>query len=931
MHRSGAAWIVTLVLATLAASVPPRALAEPAAAGAVIVAIELECAARIDRDGLLRILPVRLGDHLDSGTLDRVRERVAQTELFSAVTAEAQPRPNGVALIVHLVRQSILDSLRFRGNQALGDYELQRVARLREGMVFTDDARQAALSRLRERYAAEGFEAATVAMEVCPRSPGEVDVVVRIDEGPPLLIDAIDVAGALPLSEDEVREASGLEAGDRYTRARQRRAQTAIVRLFRERQYYEADVSSAWVPAAAGHRGVLRFTIVPGPPFTVGFSGNQHFSDARLLRLMDLPSRPIITDGTWRQLARRVQRAYQEAGYAAAQVALHVEPGPPKVVRFEVQEGERYRIGAVRFEGNHGVSSEQLLNQMGTRPPSWIPWRRGIFLEDVFDEDLKRLWFFYRRQGFQSAEIVDAQTRVDAPSRRVLVTVFIEEGPRTIVRAVRVDGTEAIAGTTPALHVAVDRPLDPDDVEADRRALVNAFTQNGYTQAVVTATIDTAPEGDGEAATVHFAAQPGERQFVGTIIVQGNFDTRARVITRELPVRRGNPLNPDALLQGQSNMYRLGLFRSATVRPLEAGTASSTADIGVTVSEKPPGTFSIGGGYNTRDGIRGFGEVSYNNLQGLARRLGLRGEFGLDPGSGTFNYYVADLGFREPRLDDTRWTFRSNLLAQRTTQTIYPYSLERYALIPAVERMLSPHLQIGSEMQFEYNNVFDVDADVLAFNPSDQGTAWTGSLAPFAIYDARDDAFVPRRGVFDSLRIKYAPASLGSSVPFIKVVGQHTHYIPLSDALTFVYSFRGGYAFAYEGNDQVPIRERFFLGGRTTVRGFEENKVGPLGYAGDPVGGDVVVNVNTELRFPLVYGLGGVVFVDGGGNYLQHCPSGVGLTNCAHSLENFRRSTGPGLRYITPVGAISLEYGFKLDRRTGESVGEVHFSIGNIF
>jgi len=104
-----------------------------------------------------------------------------------------------------------------------------------------------------------------------------------------------------------------------------------------------------------------------------------------------------------------------------------------------------------------------------------------------------------------------------------------------------------------------------------------------------------------------------------------------------------------------------------------------------------------------------------------------------------------------------------------------------------------------------------------------------------------------------------------------------------------------------------------------------------LGSAGDPVGGDVSANVNTELRFPLIYGLGGVVFVDGGGVYLQHCPSGVGLTNCAHSLENFRRSTGPGLRYITPVGAISLEYGFKLDRRSNESIGEVHFSIGNIF
>src|SRR5205823_3398382 len=114
-------------------------------------------------------------------------------------------------------------------------------------------------------------------------------------------------------------------------------------------------------------------------------------------------------------------------------------------------------------------------------------------------------------------------------------------------------------------------------------------------------------------------------------------------------------------------------------------------------------------------------------------------------------------------------------------------------------RFLSPGFQVGAEMQFEHDNVFNVKADVLAFNPRDQGQLWTVSLGPFAIYDGRDDAFVPHRGVFDSLRIKYAPGSLGSGVPFIKVFGEHSHYIPVAGDLTFVYAIRAGYAFAYEG------------------------------------------------------------------------------------------------------------------------------------
>jgi len=927
------AWCaVLMVWGTLVVAVPWRAAAEPSADDAVIVAIELECAAPIDRDYLLRVLPVHVGDRLDAGTLDAVSERLTLSELFTQVDVETQPRGDGVAIVAHLVRKSIVDSLRFNGNHAISDYDLQRAARLREGTVLTDDLRESAATRIRERYAAEGFEVATVTMDVCPRSSGEVDVTFLIDEGPPLLIDAVDIAGTLPLPlpRADVRDAIGIKIGDRYTRAKQRQAQTAIVRLFRDKLYYEVDVSSKWEHLLE-HSGLLRFTIAAGPLFAVRFNGNHHLSDSKLLGLMDLPNRPIVTDGTWRELARRAQRAYQEDGYAEARVDLHIEPGPPKVVRFDVQEGARYRIAKVTFEGNHGVSSDVLIAPMGTRPPSWIPWRRGVFLQNVFDDDLKRLWYLYRRQGFESAEIVDAQTRFEPETGKVFVTVFIEEGPRSIVRAVQMDGTETLTGKLPKLQVAVDKPLDPEAVDADRRALESAFAQSGYTKAVVKATVSNDAAGDPIAATVRFAAQPDGQQRIGAIIVQGNFDTHARVITRELPFKRGDPMDPDALLRGQSDVYRLGLFRSVTVRPVESTADEPTTDVAVNVSEKPPGTFQFGGGYNTRDGILAFGEVGYSNMQGLGRRISLRGEVALDPGNGSFNDYLGNLGFREPRLDDTKWTFRTNLVAQRSTRSIDQYSVERYALIPAVERFLAPGFQIGAELQFEHSYVFDVQPDVLAFNPRDAGDLWTVSLGPFLIYDGRDDAFVPHRGVFDSLRLKYAPGSLGSGVPFIKVFGEHSQYIPVFDDLTFVYAIRTGYAFAYEGSDQVPIRDRFFLGGRTTVRGFQENKVGPLGSAGDPVGGDMSINLNTELRFPLIYGLGGVVFVDGGGVYLQNCPSGVGLTNCAHSLENFRRSTGPGLRYITPVGAISLEYGFKLDRRSNESIGEVSFSIGNIF
>jgi outer membrane protein insertion porin family len=671
-----------------------------------------------------------------------------------------------------------------------------------------------------------------------------------------------------------------------------------------------------------GQQGTLRLTIEAGPRFTVDFSGNHYFSDKKLLALMDLPTRPIVTDGTWRELARRSQRAYQEAGYYHARVDLRIEAGPPKAVRFEITEGESYGIAAVAFEGNQSLPASVLLSQMATRPPSWIPWRRGIFLDDVFAEDLKRLWFLYRRYGFDAAEIVDARTRFDPERRVVFVTVFIEEGRQTLVREVRRTGTEVIGDRLPDLQVAVNEPLNPEQVEADRRALFNAFAQAGYGRAEVTTEVRATSDGASNAATVAFHGVPGEQQRVGTIIIQNNLETRWRVILRELPFKLGDPLNPDGLLRGQSGLYRLGLFRSVTVRPLASGAGETTRDVAVSVSEKPAGTLQWGAGYNTRDGFRGFAEVGHNNLQGLARRLSVRGEVSFEPQEAKPSEYLGNLGFRAPRVGSTLWAFRSNLIAQRSTRSIDQFSLERFAVIPAIERTLLPGLQAGLEFQAEQSQVFDVEPDVLAFNPRDAGRLRTVSLGPFAVYDGRDDAFLPRRGVFESMRLKLAPGQLGSDVPFVKVLGQHSHYVPVVGGLRFVYAARGGWAHAYEGGDQVPIRERFFLGGRTTVRGFSENSIGPTGSQNNPLGGDWVLNLNTELQFPLLFGLAGEVFVDGGGVYLQ---------DRALSIHDFRRSTGLGLRYLTPVGPISLEYGFKLDRRAGEPLGEVHYSIGTIF
>ncbi|MBI1813380.1 MAG: outer membrane protein assembly factor BamA [Deltaproteobacteria bacterium] len=927
------AW-VAMALAVGALGEAARAYAQvDDLVGRRIEAIEIHCAAPIDSGDLRRILPVQRGDVLRAGDTERVRARLLEREIFTAVEVAAEPRADAVALVVQLTREAIVNRVRFRGNDALSDTVLNRIVRVGTSSPFSNEARDFAVARIRERYKNEGFDTAQVRTDVSECRPGEVEVTFVIDEGEPVRVAAVEFTGDAPVSTDMLRRTAGIKPGDRYLATRQHAAQKAIIRRLRAEDYFEADVAAEW-RRDPGSTGTLQFRVDPGPLFEIQVQGNHHFSKRRLLKLLDLLGRPIVTDGTWRELARRIRRAYQEDGYYFARVDVQIELGSPKVIRYAVDEGPVIHVAAVDFDGGHALSATALRAAMATQPPSWVPWRTGVLLDDVLDEDLKQLWYLYRRHGYHAAEIADVRTQIDRAHGQATVTVVIEEGVRTVVTTVEPVGLIGVR-TLPELRTRPGVPLNVDEVEADRRALLAAQQQAGYPSAEVKSDVATEANGDERAATVRFVVTPGTYERVGTIIVQDNIDTKSRVVLRELSFHSGDPLDPEALAQSERRLYRLGLFRSVSVRPSADPAQDGARDVDVRVAEKAPGSIQFGGGYNTRDGFRAFGEISQNNLQGLGRRISLRGEVSFQPSAVTPNEYLGDLGFRDPRIADSLWAGRVNLIAQRSTRSVDQFSFERFAFVPAIERQVLPDLRAGVELQVEDIKVFDVEQDVLKFNPADDGRSTAISPGPFLVYDGRDDPFIPHRGVFDSLRVRYAAGWLGSDLPLIKVLGQHSQYIPIGAGVTFVYALRAGWSESLENNSQVPIRERFFLGGRTTVRGFSENSIGPTGSSGNPIGGDWDVNANIELRFPLFWGVGGAVFTDGGGVYLHdvdRCEStDVGGQHCAVTLDNFRRSAGLGVRYDTPVGPLSLDYGFKLDRRSDESIGEVHFSIGTIF
>ena len=188
-------------------------------------------------------------------------------------------------------------------------------------------------------------------------------------------------------------------------------------------------------------------------------------------------------------------------------------------------------------------------------------------------------------------------------------------------------------------------------------------------------------------------------------------------------------------------------------------------------------------------------------------------------------------------------------------------------------------------------------------------------------YDRRDSYSDPQKGYVAFAGVDYSNKLIASSFNFLQPKGYFAYYLPLGSRTTLI-TFVRMEGIKVFGGDQLPRDKKLFLGGDYTVRGFDEDSVGPIGTDGRPAGGQLLISSSSEIQTRLFRNFKLALFLDSGS-----------LTNDfgTVSTASFRHSAGAGLRYVTPIGPLRLDYGFKLDKRVGESVGRLHLAFGYSF
>jgi outer membrane protein insertion porin family len=439
--------------------------------------------------------------------------------------------------------------------------------------------------------------------------------------------------------------------------------------------------------------------------------------------------------------------------------------------------------------------------------------------------------------------------------------------------------------------------------------VTDRYTERGYAFADVVPL--TAIDQEKRLVNIDVQIDRGPQVRVGRILIVGNEITRDKVIRREIRLNEGELFDSSKLRRSRQRLGNLGFFEEVKLdtrrRPEE-----DLVDLEVRVKEQPTGSFTAGAGYSSTQSVIGTGSIRQNNLFGRGQRLAL---------TAALSRISADftLSFTEPYFLDSQISLGLEAFNRRFDYESFESRETGGGL--RFSRPIGEYLRVGLGYRYEDIDITDVSEDASQRIKDLAGRSTSSVVSPSLAWDSRDNQFNPTRGLYNFATFDVAGGPLGAENQFYKAIGEANWYYPLVGDLVFSARGRVGYADGW-GDKDLPLLERFFVGTQSvTIRGYRLDDVGPKDINGDPIGGNSLVLLSGQLRFPVTQGLSLVGFIDAGNLYDKN----------EFDPTRLRAGIGAGIRFVTPLGPLALDWGFKLDRKPGEKPSEIHFNIGTLF
>lgn len=670
---------------------------------------------------------------------------------------------------------------------------------------------------------------------------------------------------------------------------------------------------------------------------SIEFIGNEDIASEDLidsLRQIDFAEGRYFDRLQLDKLEQELRRQYNSLGKYAVELESTITELENNTVgiMITITEGIAANIKKIKIIGNTVYTEKELLKQFSVVELSKIPFfeffsNKSQYSRQKLAASIESLRSYYLNAGYINFDIDSTQVSITPDKKNIYITININEGNLFTVSAVRLTGNfnapeEELAKL---ISVGIGDIFSRQELTNSSELLKQYFGNDGY----AFANINALPEIDNENNTVEiaFIIDLEKRVYVRRISFSGNIKTRDEVLRREMRQQEGSWVSSQKIDRGRVRLQRLGFFSGVTVETTPVLGRDDQIDVDYSVTEIPSGNISLGLGFSQTSGITFQTSIAQNNFLGSGKKVDfafnnsdVNRQFGLGYGN---PYYTIDgisrnfqVFYRETDSAD------SNIVVFDSTV----WGANVGFGIPISEFNLF-HSTLGYEST-EINNVRSTSEQIVDFT-NENGNQfnilrWSNSLA----FDTRNKAILPDKGTFHQISLQTTlPLVFSDSLKFYKIDYKTQWFTPLFAGYIFSAKADISYGGSY-GGSAFPFFENFYAGGPRSVRGYEENTLGPLDTTTDrPIGGNLRLTGGVEVILPIPFlkdieSVRMASFIDGG-NVFGHDED--------LKISEFRYSVGLGVIWVSPFGLVSASIAHPFGDQENDQTQAFQFTFGTSF
>ncbi|OGR90798.1 MAG: outer membrane protein assembly factor BamA [Elusimicrobia bacterium RBG_16_66_12] len=748
----------------------------------------------------------------------------------------------------------------------------------------------------------------------------------------PWVIGEIKATGLKNVKMSTIRGQTKARKGDLYDRPDLDRDIQALLGMGEfERVGAEVSLLDKPVPehfrktAGTDKQVLLTFTVHEKPVVRkILFEGQKKVSKGTLSDLLAVKTSDPYDRFKLAEDRRKVMEKYREKGFLDAAVSSEVraDTAASKVdLVFKIVEGPKSRIELVELSGVKQMKAKKLLKLMKNR-------RKKVYFEKDLLEDVKKIETEYKNNGYLDVRLSTPLVTLSPDKTRISIAVGVEEG-----RAYRF-GETSFSGylvfTSSSLQKTVEyrrgRVFSQEKFEETIRGVQELYADMGRLRARISPVKTFNDKTD--KMDVLFEILEGPISYVDHVDVEGNKATKTHVIKREVVVKPGDRFSASRVRKSREKILNLGFMDEVDVDLQASPTDPDKVDLTFDVAEGKPGVLTAGAAYSSIDGLIGTLSLQHLNLFGRAQKASLQWSFGKRVQDYSASWTTPWVGGHPTSLGFDVYN----------TRRVNPFDTSMSAY---VEKRAGGAVRVGprfEEDKYQLNFTYSM-ARISIQNVQEQyrgtlaeGTSIQSSFSAELARDTRDSIWDPTRGTRLSLGGQVSGGPFMGDIHYFKpftAAQQHRTLFTVED-WPFVLSAyqRGGYVTQFNVTKQVPVQDRYFIGGQDSLRGYS-----PSGEAGYPSGGKIYGVANLELGFPLARErkktiVKFVAFVDAGGSWdrVRDISGRIGS-----DTRDIKTDVGFGLRFVTPAFPIRLDYGYGLNHRNGERLYQINFGLGPLF